>query len=94
MDSERESELFLRMERNLSKMEALHLEEYIRWASNWRRRLAGELLSGLLRGIGFSIGFSLFSALIVLLLRNAAMANLPVIGRFVAELVRIVERNL
>lgn len=86
--------LLARAERAIRRMEMLRLEEYLRYAGNWKRRLLGELLSGVLRGIGFSIGFTLLGALIVMLLRNMAMSNLPVIGRFVAEIVRIVERSL
>lgn len=94
LDARKWDRLMESMERTLRQMQQLRLDEYLRYAGNWKRRLAGELLGGLLRGIGFSIGFTLFSAMIVLLLRNMAMANLPVIGRFLAEVVRIVERNL
>ena len=76
------------------RMEMLHLDAYLRYLSNWKKRLMMEFLSGIARGMGFSIGFSVLGALVLYLLRNMAMANLPVIGRFRADLFRIVEKNL
>lgn len=83
-----------RLEHVTQRMEQLHLDAYLRYVHNWKRRLISEFVSGIARGIGFSIGFSVLGALLIYLLRNIALQNLPVIGRFLAELVRIVENNL
>lgn len=83
-----------RLERIAQRMEHMHLEAYLRYVRNWRKRLWVDFLSGVFRGIGFSVGFSILGALLIYLLRNIALANLPVIGRFLAELVRIVENYL
>lgn len=83
-----------RFEHLAQRMELLHLEAYLRYVHDWRKRLFFDFLSGIARGIGFSIGFSVLGALLLYLLRNMALSNLPVIGHFVAELVRIVENNL
>ena len=53
----------------------------------WKRRFVLDLASGMARGIGFS-------ALLLYVLQHIALANLPIIGKFLAELVRIVESNL
>lgn len=60
----------------------------------WKRRLLSDLASGAARGIGFSIGFTVLGALLLYVLQSIALANLPIIGKFLAELVRIVESNL
>ena len=83
-----------RIERIVRQMEQLHLDAYLRYVGDWKRRLLGEFLNGIVRGVGFSIGFTLLGALILYFLRNAAIANLPGIGEFVADVIRIVERNL
>lgn len=83
-----------RMEHLVARMEQLHIDAYLRYVRNVWRRLFGEMMVGVARGIGFSIGFTVLGALILYLLRNIALANLPVIGKFLAELVRIVENNL
>lgn len=83
-----------RLERVAQRMEQMRLDAYLRYVHNWKRRLFVEFLGGIARGIGFSLGFSVLGALLIYILRNIALANLPVIGRFLAELVRIVENNL
>ena len=83
-----------RFEHLSQRIEQMHLDAYLRYVHDWRRRLFFDFLSGVARGIGFSVGFSILGALLLYLLRNMALANLPVIGRFLAELVRIVETNL
>ena len=86
--------LYQRLESQIHRMEMLRIEEFIAHAHNWKRRLVRDFLSGIARGVGFSVGFTLLGALILFVLKNAALANLPIIGRFLAELVRIVETNL
>ena len=87
-------QLLERLEKVVQRMELIHLEAYLRYVKNWRKRLFVDFLSGIVRGIGFSIGFSVLGALLIYILRNMALANLPVIGRFLADVVRIVEKNL
>ena len=60
----------------------------------WKRRLFSELASCVARGIGLSIGVTVLGALLLYVLQRIALANLPIIGKFLAELVRIVENNL
>ena len=83
-----------RLELIAQRMEYMHLDAYLRYVQNWKKRLTMDFLSGIVRGIGFSVGFSILGALLIYILRNMALANLPVIGRFFADLVRIVENNL
>lgn len=83
-----------RLENLTRRLEMLRLSEFLLYAGNWKRRIALDFLGGIARGVGFSVGFTLLGALLLFLLKNAAMANLPIIGRFLAELVRIVEMNL
>ena len=87
-------EILRRLEQLTRRLELFHLDDFLHYVHDWRRRLFFDLLSGIARGVGFSIGFSILGALLLYLLRNAALSNLPVIGRFVAEVVRIVESNL
>lgn len=94
MDSSNFDDILERLEGFSSRLELLHLDRFLQYVHDWRRRLFFDFLSGIARGLGFSIGFSILGALLLYLLRNAALSNLPVIGRFVAELVRIVENNL
>ncbi|MCI6374561.1 MAG: DUF5665 domain-containing protein [Clostridiales bacterium] len=86
--------LVRRLEHVAQRMEQMHLDRYLRYVHNWRRRLLMDFLGGIVRGVGFSVGFTVLGALLLYILRNIALANLPVIGEFLAELVRIVEQKL
>ena len=61
---------------------------------SWKRRLAVNFLSGLARGAGMAVGFTVLGAMVVALLRRLAALNLPVIGGYLAEVIRIVLERL
>ena len=94
MNSTSNDSILCRLERLTRRMELLHLDAFLRYVRDWRKRLLFDFLSGIARGVGFSIGFSVLGALVLYLLRNIALSNMPVIGEFLAQLVRIVEMNL
>lgn len=83
-----------RIDKLIKRIEMMHLDAFLQYVHDWRRRLMFDFFSGIARGVGFSVGFSVLGALLLYLLRNVALSNLPVIGRFVAEIIRIVETNL
>lgn len=76
------------------KKERDGLAEYVQYLQDRRRLLATNFLAGMMRGLGFAVGFSLLGALVVVLVRWLALENLPGIGKFFAEVVRMVQRNL
>ncbi len=86
--------LLARFDSYIKRIEMLKLSEFLLYADNWKKRLLFDFLSGIARGVGFSIGFTLLGALILYFLRNAALANLPIIGRFLGEVLRIAEESL
>lgn len=59
-----------------------------------RRMMLMNFLGGLARGFGFAVGATLLGALFLGVLFRLADLNLPVIGEFVARLVRIVQTHL
>ena len=71
-------------------MEKFNLAEYMNQLNNPRRYLAVNFLGGLFRGLGMALGLTIFGAFILYVLQRLVVLNLPVIGDFLAELVRIV----
>lgn len=53
-----------------------------------------NLLSGTSRGIGIAIGFTFFAATIIYVLQVLGALNLPIVGDYIADIVRIVQRQL
>lgn len=75
-------------------MEKAQLKEYVNlmhhpWQLIWR-----NFISGLFRGVGIALGFTFFAATIVYLLQFLGALNLPVVGEYIAEIVKIVQRQL
>lgn len=89
--TERESELISRLTDTLERM---HLDDYLEYVSNRRRMIWNNLLYGALRGLGFTLGFTVLGALVIVLLRHLVMANIPVIGDFLAEVIHAIEARM
>lgn len=68
--------------------------EYMMYVQDGRRLIRVNFLAGLMRGLGFAVGFSLLGAVMIVLVRQLALDNLPGIGVFFAEVVKIVQSNL
>lgn len=82
------------IERLAKNAEKLRLSEYLQYVSDTKRLLWVNFVSGVARGFGFAVGFSILGALLIVLLQRITVDNLPVIGEFLAEVIRVVERNL
>jgi hypothetical protein len=62
---------------------------YSPWALIWRNILAGTS-----RGVGIAVGFTFFAATIIYVLQILGALNLPIIGDYIADIVRIVQHQL
>ena len=75
-------------------MNRAQLRDYVElthkpWLLIWR-----SFISGLSRGIGIALGFTFFAATIVWILQLLGALNLPIVGDYIADIVRIVHRQL
>lgn len=52
-----------------------------------------SVLSGIGKGIGTGIGFYLITAVLIWLLQYIVRLNIPVIGKYISDIVDIVELN-
>ena len=75
-------------------MEKMKLAEYVELLHSPRRLLYINFIAGIARGIGMAIGFAILGAVLIYMLQRLAILNLPVIGDFIAELVKIVQVQL
>jgi len=83
-----------RIEAYADKREWAGFVEYVMYMQDRRRLLITNFAAGLMRGMGFAVGFSILGAVVIMLVRRLALANLPGIGAFFAEVVRMVELKL
>lgn len=75
-------------------MERANLAEFMQLVQNPVRLIFLNFLSGLARGFGIAIGLTIIASLFLVFLSRLASLNLPIIGKFIAELVRIVNQQL
>jgi hypothetical protein len=77
-----------------SQLERANLAEFMSLIQNPVRLILLNFLSGLARGFGIAIGLTIIASLFLVLLSNLANLNLPIIGKYIADLVRIVQTQL
>ena len=80
-----------RLEKSL---ERLNIEEYMRYSTSWKRQLLVNFVGGVARGLGMAVGFTVLGAVLVVILRQLMTINVPIIGDFLAEVIRIVLERL
>ena len=76
------------------KLERANLAGFMELLQNPVRLIFLNFLGGLARGFGIAIGLTIVAGLFIVLLTRLASLNLPVIGQYIAELVRIVNQQL
>lgn len=75
-------------------MEKMKLAEYVDLLHSPKRLLWINFLAGIARGFGMAIGTTLLFALLLFILRQIIVLNLPVIGHFLARLIDIIQTEL
>lgn len=76
-----------------ARLEEANLGAYVDLYRRPWRMLLLNFAAGTARGLGMAVGFTVLGAVVILLLRDTFVNNLPWIGHFVAEVVRIVQRE-
>lgn len=71
----------------------LGLAEYIRYMEDKRRWFWKHFFGGVARGLGMAVGFTILGAALILVLRDLARHNLPLIGDLLAEILDMVEKR-
>ncbi|WP_425445995.1 DUF5665 domain-containing protein [Dethiothermospora halolimnae] len=75
-------------------IEKSKISQYVDLMDNKWRLLYINFISGIARGFGMAVGFTLLGAIVIYLLQKIIELNLPLIGDFIAEIVKIVQNSL
>lgn len=86
--------LVWRLRRQVERLEALGLEQYMLYVSDTKRFFWRNFMAGLARGLGGAVGFTILGAVVAVILSRLTVENIPLIGGFLAEIVEIVQRDL
>ncbi len=87
------SALLKRLDKLITSLEEMGFDDYLARRHNRGRMLASNLALGIAKGLGTAVGFTILGAVLFLLLKRIATANLPIIGDFIARIVDIVEKS-
>ncbi|MDD4237970.1 MAG: DUF5665 domain-containing protein [Desulfotomaculaceae bacterium] len=77
-----------------TNIEKMKLAEYVKLLENPWRLLYVNFIAGLARGVGIAVGFTILGAVLLYFLRKLVVLNLPLIGGFIAEIVRMVQLKI
>lgn len=75
-------------------MEKMKLAEYVRLLERPWRLMYINFIAGVARGAGIAVGFTILGAVVVYFLKKLVVLNLPLIGGFIAEIVKMVQINM
>lgn len=87
-------QLILKLDQISQEMEKFNIAEYIALLNKPKRYLFINFMGGIARGLGIAIGATLLAAAVIYFMQRLVMLNLPLIGDFIADLVRIVTQQL
>ncbi|MEG3070381.1 MAG: hypothetical protein HQP61_08740 [Peptococcaceae bacterium] len=76
------------------KIEKMKLAEYVQLLNRPWRLLYINFIAGIGRGLGIAVGFTILGAVVLYILKHLVMLNLPWIGGFIAEIVRMVQLRI
>ena len=93
-DDSEVKELEGRVERIALLLEKAKIGDYVNIMTKPKTLLINNFIGGVARGFGTAVGFTILGAVVVYLLRQAVLLNLPFIGGFIAEIVKIVQDHL
>ncbi|HIU33046.1 MAG TPA: hypothetical protein IAB02_00655 [Candidatus Pullichristensenella excrementigallinarum] len=83
-----------KLEKLLGTLERMRLDEYVEYVTNRKRLIWQSIFYGMLRGFGFTLGFTVLGAVIVVLIKNLVVENIPLIGGFLAEVVNAIQERM
>lgn len=87
-------ELHTLTNRLANELERSRIAQYTELLNRPWKLIGLNLLSGAARGVGIAIGFTFFAATIIYVLQPLGALNLPIVGDYIADIVRIVRRQL
>ena len=91
---EGKSLLVAKIEELSLNIEKMKLAEYVELLHQPKRLLFLNFIAGVARGLGVAVGFAILGAVVILVLRRLVVLNLPLIGDFIALVVKLVQTRL
>lgn len=91
MDEKRLFDMEQKLEKISLNLEKSKIAEYVDIMNKPIRLIYLNFIGGLARGLGTAIGLTVLAAALVCILQQ--IVDLPLIGKYIAELIQIIEDN-
>ena len=91
MDKEEQDYIDKNLVRLVKHLESLRIAEYVQLLERPARLIFLNFIAGISRGLGIAVGATIIFALMLEFLRRVILLNIPGIGNFIAEIMKIVE---
>ncbi len=75
-------------------LEKSKISEYVDLLNQPKRLIYLNFVGGVFRGIGLAVGFTVLGATLIYVLTRSFVLNLPLVGKFLGELVWIIQQYL
>ncbi len=75
------------------KLEEKNLEEIFYILGSRREIFRRNFWAGVGRGVGIGIGVTIITAVLIIVLKKIVALNIPIIGRYIADIIDIVENS-
>jgi predicted PurR-regulated permease PerM len=75
-------------------LQQTEVKEFVQVFRRPRRYLWMQFLAGIFRGVGIAIGFTVFMVTLLYALRALGALNIPYVGGYIADVVKIVQHQL
>lgn len=70
-----------------------NIEDLTYLLSSKKEIIIRNFLAGIFRGVGIGIGVTVITAILIMILNKIVSLNIPLIGKYVTDIVEIVENN-
>lgn len=87
---ENEEKMAEHLQELVAHLERMNIGEYVQMLQDSKKVIYINFIAGLARGIGMAVGFTILGALVVYMLKQIVLLNLPIISEFIANIVRMV----
>ncbi len=67
---------------------------YLEIIQNPRKFFLLNFFSGIIKGLGMAIGFTILGGILIYIISKLSLINIPIIGDYIAEIVKIVQEKL
>lgn len=82
-----------KIDKLISLLERSNLHELVYILESKKQIIYRNFIAGVFRGIGIGIGVTIITAILIATLKQLVTLNIPIIGKYIADVVEIVEKS-